>query len=417
MSHLLLIESWVEGTGRLLPSAILAAGHRYTFVTRRVEQYGSEGTVPHPVVENASEVLRLETNDEASLVEALRRYHELDPFHGALTICDYYLETVARVAAALGIVHPFSTNVGLERSKDRVRRALDEAGLANPRYVVVRSVAEARRAAAQIGYPLVSKPTDLASSAHVRLVRNADELEIAVAALQRFGRNFRDQPRGVECLLEEYLQGPEVSVEACTVDGATTVLGVTDKGVTGSPYFIEDSHMFPTALPSDTVRELDTFARRVLDAVGHDRGPAHIEVKLTSDGPRLVELNSRLPGNYIVELVRLVTGVDLLRVTLELALGERPKLTLAAGEAKSAAIRFFVPSQSGVLRSTIGVKTLAEDPRVARWQLDAKPGTRVGEPIDNGCYLGHLVAIDRDGAMAGQFAERAARRLEVSYED
>lgn len=414
MSHLLMIESWVGGTGRILPQAILAAGHRYTFVTRRPEHYaaGPDGT-PHPVLAHAARVLRLETNDGFALEAELRRHHAEDPFDGALGICDYYLDAIVQVAAGLGIPHPFPERVAAERRKHLVRRALDEAGVANVRYSVTRGWEATREAARALGYPLVSKPTDLASSAHVRLVRDDRELRDAVAALEGFERNFRDQPRDRHVLLEEYLEGPELSVEACSVDGETIVLGVTDKGVTGAPFFVEDSHMFPAALEPVAAHALDAYARRVLAAVGHERGFAHLEVKLTAAGPRLVELNPRLPGNYIVELVQRVTGIDMLAATIELALGRRPSLSARSGAARSAAIQFIVPPSAGVLRAIVGVESLVRDPHVARHELAATPGVPVAAPVDNGCYLGHVVAVDPEGLSARRYAQAAAARLEV----
>ena len=416
MSHLLMIESWVGGTGRILPEAIVAAGHRYTFVARRPAHYEATSGEAHPVLRHAARVLELETNDPAALAAELRRHHGEDPFDGVLSICDYYLDVVVRVAEALGIPHPFPANVAAERRKDLVRRALDGAGIPNPRYAVTDSWLATCDAARSLGYPLIIKPTDLASSAHVRLVHDEGELAESFAALEAFPRNFREQPREPLCLLEEYLPGEELSVETCTVGGEHTVIGVTDKSVTGAPYFIEDGHMFPAALDAATTESLGRFAKDVLTAVGHDQGVAHIEVKQTPAGPRLVEINPRLAGNYIVELIRRVAGVDLLRVTIDLALGRRPSLAAASSLAASAAIKFVVPPRAGVVKSVGGLAALEANPRVARWQLDAAVGARVAAPIDNACYLGHVVAVDPAGSGARGFAEEAVRGVEVVLE-
>jgi len=417
MSHLLMIESWVGGTGRILPQAIRAAGHRYTFVTRRPEHYSAAPDgAPHPVLAHAARVLTLETNDVAVLEAELRRHHAADPFDGALGICDYYLDAIVRIAAALGIPHPFPAGVAAERRKHLVRRALAEAGIPSARHALTRGWEATRDAARALGYPLVSKPTDLASSAHVRLVHGEQELRDALAALEGFDRNFRDQPRDRQVLLEEYLEGPEVSVEACCADGEVVILGVTDKGVTGAPFFVEDSHMFPAALEPAAAQALDEYARRVLAAVGHERGFAHLEVKLTAAGPRLVELNPRLPGNYIVELVQRVTGVDMLAASIELALGRCPSLAVGSGAARSAAIQFIVPPSGGVLRAIHGAESLVGDPHVVRHEISAAAGARVSEPVDNGCYLGHVVAVDPAGLSARRYAQVAARRLEVVLE-
>ncbi|MGO4779264.1 acetyl-CoA carboxylase biotin carboxylase subunit family protein, partial [Lysobacter sp. 2RAB21] len=152
-------------------------------------------------------------------------------------------------------------------------------------------------------------------------VHDEEELCTAFDALEQFPRNFREQERVPLLLLEEYMRGEEVSVEACTYRGRTTIIGITDKSLTGFPYFIEDGHMFPAKLDAGIAAQIETLVRGALDAVGHDHGISHTEVKLTADGPRIVEINPRPGGNYIAELIQRVTGIDLLDAQIELALG------------------------------------------------------------------------------------------------
>jgi len=349
MAHLLMIESWVGGTGRIFPPAVTKQGHRYTFVTRNRSHYldATSGLI-HPVLEHAENVLTTETNDVPALIGFLRRQHDIFAFDGVVTICDYYIETVARVAEELGLPKVFSSNVAAERHKHLVREAIERAGLPNPKFCTVTSWEDACRAAGEIGYPLVIKPSDLASSAFVTLVSNESELRAGFEALERFPRNFRHQERQPLWLLEEYMTGEEVSVEACTYSGETTVLGITDKSVTGFPYFIEDGHMFPAKLDPQLVEEVSQFVVRVLQAVGHDHGISHTEVKLTPAGPRIVEINPRPGGNYIAELIERVTGINLLAVQLDLALGRRPELSRRDTGVKSAAIKFLVPPKAAI---------------------------------------------------------------------
>lgn len=417
MSHLLMIESWVGGTGRIFPPAIARLGHRYTFVTRNRAHYlGAPGAPIHPVLEHADHVLTTETNDVPALIEFLRAQHAILRFDGVVTICDYYVGTVAQVAQALGLPQAFSANVVMERRKDQVRDAIGAAGLPNPRYAVTGGWDDTRAAAARIGYPLVAKPTDLASSAFVRLVGDEAQLREAWHSLDAFPRNFRDQPRIPLVLLEEYLIGEEVSVEACTYAGETTIVGITDKSLTGHPYFVEDGHMFPASLDEAAVTDIHALVHGALAAVGHDHGISHTEVKLTPDGPRIVEINPRPGGNYIAELVQHVTGIDLLLAQIDLALGRKPDLTPRDTGVASAAIRFVVPPRAGRVSALHGADSLADDPHLARWNLADVAGTDVAAPIDNACYVGHVVALDHEGGSARAYAERAVARLSFAYD-
>ncbi|MGO1071047.1 ATP-grasp domain-containing protein [Lysobacter sp. CA199] len=418
MAHLLMIESWVGGTGRIFPPAIARLGHRYTFVTRKRGHYQDPRSHEiHPVIEHADHVLSFDTNDVPALIEFLRAQHAVLKFDGVVTICDYYIGTVAEVAQALELPQAFSANVVMERRKDQVREAIERAGLPNPKFAVVAGWDDTRREAQLIGYPLIVKPTDLASSAFVRLVHDEEELCQSFDALEQFPRNFREQERVPLLLLEEYMRGDEVSVEACTYNGRTTVIGITDKSLTGFPYFIEDGHMFPAKLDADTAARVEALVRGALEAVGHDHGISHTEVKLTADGPRIVEINPRPGGNYIAELIQRVTGIDLLDAQIELALGREPDLTRRDTGVSSAAIKFLVPPRAGRVVAVDGVASLENDPNIDRWILAGVVGSDVSAPIDNACYLGHVIASDRDGLQARAHAERALARVSLSYAD
>lgn len=416
MAHLLMIESWVGGTGRIFPPAIGRLGHRYTFVTRNRGHYlDARSREIHPVIEHAEHVLTTETNDVPALIEFLRAQHAILKFDGVVTICDYYIDTVAQVAQALGLPQAFSANVVMERRKDQVREAIGRAGLPNPKFAVTQSWEQTRGEAQRIGYPLIVKPTDLASSAFVRLIHDEDELRQSFDALEQFPRNFRDQARVPLLLLEEYMVGEEVSVEACTYRGRTTVIGITDKSVTGFPYFIEDGHMFPAKLDPAQASAIEALVCGALEAVGHDHGISHTEVKLTADGPRIVEINPRPGGNYIAELIQRVTGIDLLDAQIELALGREPDLVRKPTGVTSAAIKFLVPPRGGYVATVDGVASLDVDPAVQRWSLSPIAGSEVAAPIDNACYLGHVVAVDASGLQARVYAERALGRVVLHY--
>ena len=128
MGRLLMVESWVGATGRLLPPKIPELGHSYTLVTRDPGRYRSSwGRDGHPVLEYADEVVVAETNELEPMLEALGGRS----FDGVLTVCDYYVETVRQTAQRLGVPCPFPERVGDVRRKHLMRRCLDAAGLGN----------------------------------------------------------------------------------------------------------------------------------------------------------------------------------------------------------------------------------------------------------------------------------------------
>ncbi|MER5865939.1 ATP-grasp domain-containing protein [Kitasatospora sp. NPDC002040] len=415
MAHLLVIESWVGSMSRLLPRAIGEGGHRFTFLTRDLHHYlrAAPSDTAHPLLA-AANVLTAETNDPGLLLPYVEQLHGVLGFDGVVSSCDYYLPTVALVAERLGLPGPSAESVTAACRKDLTRRRLAGQGVPGPWFALCRDRAEAVAAAAGAGYPLVVKPVDLCAGMLVREVADEPELLAAYRELDEFPVNARGQRREPAVLLEELLTGPEVSVETVSYEGRTEVVGVTSKNVGGAPAFIEAGHMFPAALdPADAAAAADT-AVRALAALGLDQVVAHTEIKLTPDGPRVVEVNPRPAGNRITELVRRVSGIDLAAAAVDVALGRRPDLTVRPTGVASAAIAFLLPERDGLLAGIDGAEQFAADPVVVELTL-AEPGRQVRRAVSNNEYLGHLMATDTEGLGALDTAERLLARLTPCY--
>ncbi|MFD1829316.1 ATP-grasp domain-containing protein [Streptomyces desertarenae] len=405
MGHLLMIESWVGSMSRLLPRAIGESGHRFTFLTRNLHHYlrSARPPGPHPLLA-AENVLTVETNDLPALLDRAERLHGVLRFDGVVSSCDYYLPAAARVAERLGLPGPAPRSVETACRKDATRQALEEAGVPGPRYAVCRDWPEVARAAADIGFPLVVKPTDLCAGMYVRRVADERQLAEAYKAMGDFPVNARGQRRASAVLLEELLTGPEVSVETVSYDGTCHVVGVTDKSVGGAPAFIETGHMFPAALDPDAVREAANTAVAALRALGLDQVVAHTEIKLTAGGPRIVEVNPRPAGNRITELVRHVTGVDLPAAAVDIALGRHPGLTPRDTGVRSAAIAFLLPDRDGELAGFDGAEAAQSAPEVRELDLVA-PGRTVRAATSNNDYLGHVMVTSAEAGAARARAE------------
>ncbi|WP_177001340.1 ATP-grasp domain-containing protein [Streptomyces sp. cf386] len=397
MAHLLVVESWVGSMSRLLPRAIREGGHEFTFLTRDLHHYlrsAPEGTA-HPLL-GARNVITADTNDLDALLPEVERLHSVLGFDGVITSCDYYLPTVARIAGHLGLPGPGPEAVENACRKDATRRVLADAGLPGPRFAVHEEWAGLARAAQEIGYPLVAKPVDLCAGMYVRRVDDEAQLAEVFRALADFPVNARGQRRTPAVLLEELLDGPEVSVETVSYAGAVHMVGVTDKSIGGAPAFIETGHMFPAALPLADIDAAEQTALGALKALGLTDGVvAHTEIKLTSAGPRVVEVNPRPAGNRITELVRHVTGIDLAAACVDVALGRAPDLRRTDTGLRSAAIGFLVPERAGTLEA-LDAGRLADEHGVLEVQL-AEPGKAVKAAGSNNEYLGHVMAGDPEG--------------------
>ncbi|MCF4121574.1 ATP-grasp domain-containing protein [Antribacter sp. KLBMP9083] len=418
MATLLMIESWLQSTGVKLPPLLRGSGHRYVLLARDPAIYRLPGGGTHPVLEQADEVVVVETNDDDATVEAARAVASRRRICGVLTTCDYYLPVVALVSAALSLPGAPPDVLRAATRKDLARRAFARGGVPDAAHAVAGTWREARKAASDLGYPLVAKPVDLNSGTAVRRVVDETSLADAFAVITGPERNSRDQPLERLVLLEAVLDGPEVSVEAVTQDGRTRVLGITAKTVTevaaprGATGYIETGHLFPAPLDDVTRTAVESHTVAALAALGYRHGLSHTELRLTAAGPRVVELNPRQGGGFVFDLVRLVTGVSPLALLVDLSLGRDLDATLdgsRGGAAASAAVSFLISQADGVLRGVRGAEHLAHDPRVVAWEMP-QPG-RVVLPSDNNDRLGHVLVADRTGRQAKAWADEIVAGL------
>ena len=216
-------------------------------------------------------------------------------------------------------------------------------------------------------------------------------------------------------LLEEYVEGVEVSVETMTFDGTTHVFGVTSKDLFGDPAYIECGHTFPVPLEDESRAELYAAVRATLEAIGYDRGPCHTEVRHTKDGWRVIEANPRTPSSCMTMLVTDVTGHSPILDGWLLALGERPS-TAPVTHTGGAAVRMIYPTERGRLVRVEGVEEASSIPGV-ELLLHVHEGELLLERMDNSACVGFAYCAGDDLEAARIAADKAAAHLRFVVED
>jgi biotin carboxylase len=288
---------------------------------------------------------------------------------GILCYDEMRVEQAAAAAHALGLPGPAPEAVAACRDKWRTRKLLDTAGL-GVRSMAVHDQASATSAAAGIGYPVVVKPRNQGASRGVRLVSRPDDLAPAVsAALAETWPGIPTPQRPV--LVEEYLDGPEVSVDSLVYRGAVTPVVIARKRVGYPPAFEEIGHDLDAADPLFEDCRLRDVLSRAHAALGFDHGVTHTELRLTPAGPRVVEVNARLGGDLIPYAGMLATGIDMAAATARLTRGvfTNPRRRHAG----HAAIRFLYPDTDCSV-AAVHVDRSALPPQIRFASPVAEPG-------------------------------------------
>ncbi|MFL6163970.1 MAG: ATP-grasp domain-containing protein [Jatrophihabitantaceae bacterium] len=351
--------------------------------------------------------------DRRGLIEAALKVAADHKVAGVLTYDELLVTVTARIAELLGVRG--LTVAGAEncRDKSRTRAALTLARLPQPRYAVVHDLAEATEAAARIGYPLVVKPRGMGASVGVVRVAGAKALR---AAFEITDRARRTGPPVYEdgMLVEEYLEGPEISIDGAVFDGEYRPFCLARKLLGAPPYFEEIGHLVDAADPLATDPALRALLNEAHATLGVLDGVTHTEVRFTSRGPVIIEVNARLGGDLIPYVGKLATGVDPGRVAAEVATGAPPSLDRT--DHACAGIRFCYPPRDCRVVS-VSVPEPGAVPGLVAAHPIAQPGAVVRLPPH--AHLGrhaYVIAVADTPAACDRALDQAAALVELRYE-
>jgi biotin carboxylase len=277
----------------------------------------------------------LSTEDEPS-IERLASALEIDGIVSPGT--DWPVAVAARLAERLGLAHPISPQTAvLATNKIRQRERLAEEGVPQPRSWIVGAGDDVPEPA----FPCVVKAPDRQGQKGLTLVREPSELAEAV-------ETARGAARSGLALVQELVDGPEVTVVGFSVDGEYVPLAVTDRLVADPPAFgVALAHVFPSGV-SDTGTVSDTAAAAVR-ALGIENGPSYTQLRIGGAGAQVIEVAARLGGGHDAELVERATGVPLNDLAIDAALGLPVELPQPQQLVGGAVTRFLV-APPGVLQ-------------------------------------------------------------------
>ncbi len=359
-----------------------------------------------PCAAEADRFEQVDLKDKEAMEDLARRLRAEGTLSGVFTAGTDFSATVAWVAERLGLPGiPYE--VALDASdKARMRQRFKAAGVPSPDFVVVSSVGD--DFLPPFSFPVVVKPVDNMGSRGCRRADNREELKIALSDALRYSRSGR-------AIVEQFMDGPEFSVDSLVIDGHIEICGLADRHIFFPPYFIEMGHTIPSALSSeDRERLLDTF-KAAVKALGITSGAAKGDVKLTPSGPMIGEIAARLSGGYMSGWTYpLCSGVDLTAAALALATGARP-LGLIPTLSRTTAERAFI-SIPGTVRSIHGTDSARATEGVRELFMRVSEGTSVRFPENNVSKCGNIIAVADDRPGAIDVAERAARSILIRLE-
>lgn len=339
---------------------------------------------------------------------------------------------VAREEQVDGVIHPcseVSMNVmgrvndelglsGISReaairatNKHLMREAFEKGNAPSPKSILTESAEDAwNHLQNDFETDGILKPSRNSGSRGIAKVTHGMPKEDFVKAYQVALEESRDK----SVLIEQFIEGPEFSIEIIVWNGKVNVLTVTDKKTTEAPHFVELGHSQPSCFSDEDVQKLKDAAVAGVKALGVNNCACHAEAKLMDGKAYLMEIGARLGGDFIsTELTHLSTGIDMVAAAINCAIGIEPCLE-PTEQKHGVCIRYFCPKPGKLV--SISNTELLDNPRVYLWEIYHKEGDMILEVTSSLCRTGHVIVIEETPQKAIAYAESLLNEVKLVTE-
>jgi len=317
------------------------------------------------------------------------------PVQGIVPLGDHAVRTAALACHDLGLPHNPPEAAEAARDKFIARQRLQAAGIAVPPFARFSLTDDPRRCAQQVAYPSVLKPLSLSASQGVIRADTPGQFLLAFerirAILQRPEIQVHKEESTDWLLAEGFIPGREVAVEALLDRGRLRVLAVFDKpDPLDGPFFEETLYLTPSREDPATQAAVIAEVERAARALALFHGPIHAELRLTPDGPRIVEVAARAIGGLCSRVLRFRTGLSLPELILAHAYGL--PIDPATPDERAAGVLMIPIPAAGIYEGVEGLPAARAVPGIEDIAITAKEEHPIVPLPEGSSYLGFIFA-------------------------
>ena len=389
---------------------VLAAGILQVPVIKKAKEMGiyvvaADGSEQAVGLQLADKPVVVNITSEEEMLRVAREEHVDGVIHPCSEVS---MNVMGRINDELGL-SGISREAAIRATNKHLMREAFEAGNApSPKSILTQSAEDA----------WVHLQNDLETDGILKPSRNSGSRGIAKVTRDMPKGDFVNaykialqESRDKSVLIEQFIEGPEFSIEIIVWNGQVNVLTVTDKKTTEAPHFVELGHSQPSCFSAEDVEKLKAAAVAGVKALGVNNCACHAEAKLMDGKAYLMEIGARLGGDFIsTELTHLSTGIDMVAAAINCALGIEPCLE-PTEEKHGVCIRYFCP-KPGKLVSISNIEVL-EDERVYLWEIYHKVGDIIPEVTSSLSRSGHVIVTEKDAKTAIAFAESLLNEVKM----
>ncbi|MHC2542660.1 MULTISPECIES: glutamine synthetase beta-grasp domain-containing protein [Sinorhizobium] len=353
----------------------------------------------------SSEAIRVDTDNLEALIQVVSRLRRTYGIAGITCAKESVYATVGKLCLYFDLPGPNPAAIEQCCRKFTQRRVLKAGGVPVPAYRLAANVEEAESAAAEIGLPVILKPSVGIGSSGVRLCRSRDEVADQASYLLS-GKHMGQASRQI--LVEEFVHGPYFTADI--MGDEVVAVGSGDFGP--PPHFVYREYTYPASLTDNQLAQIADVSLRCLRSLGLGWGPANVELRWTRRGPVVIEVNPRLAGTPDPQLIQLAYGVDLITEHVKLVIGR--ECDLHRRHSQTAAARFLVPDCDGTLDWIDGDTQATAVPGVVEVKWYVEPKTPIVRKGDYREIIGLVIAASPSLAQTKAVLQRAVELISWS---
>ena len=392
---------------------VLAAGILQVPVIKKAKEMGiyviaADGDPNAVGLKYADKAIVVNITSEEDVLKVARKEH----IDGVIHPCsEVSMNVMGRLNDELGLSGISREQAIRATNKHLMREAFEKGNAPSPKSMLTENAEDA----------WIHLQNDFSSDGILKPSRNSGSRGIAKVSRGMDKKDFikaydiaLNESRDKSVLIEQFIEGPEFSIEIIVWNGIVNVLTVTDKKTTGAPHFVELGHNQPSCFSAEDVETLKMAAIAGVKALGVSNCACHAEAKLMDGKAYLMEIGARLGGDFIsTELTHLSTGIDMVAAAINVALGIEPDLN-PKEDPKGVCIRYFCP-KPGKLVSISNTEILT-NPHVYLWEIYRKVGDIIPEVTSSLCRSGHVIVTEETPQKAIVLAENLIHNVKMETE-
>lgn len=382
---------------------VLAAGLLQIDVIEKAKSMGYyvlavDGNPKAPGFNVADKAICADIVNEETMLKIARDEHVDGVIHPCSEVS---MAVMGRINDELGLSGISREQAICATNKHLMRKAFEKGNAPSPKSILAQDGEDAwSRLQNEFDTDAILKPSRNSGSRGIAKVSRDMDKGDFIRAYDEALNESRDH----SVLIEQFIEGPEFSIEMIVWQGEIHVLTVTDKKTTGAPHFVELGHNQPSCFSDADVETLKAAAIAGVKALGVNNCACHAEAKLMNGKAYLMEVGARLGGDFIsTELTHLSTGVDMVAAAIDVALGVEPDLSVKE-EPKGVCIRYFCPKPGKLVR--ISNTEVLNNPHVYLWEIYPKEGDVIPAVTSSLCRSGHVIVTEKTPQKAIELAER-----------